>query len=120
MEVDAVITASGRLRQEERVQDESWVHETLSENERGGMVGGLKGFAGHKLGREIKEIDEQEAEKKKKGKAGCSGLHGFLRGFPMRGSLRLLVRDSEEEKALVSAQRIFALRLPSRDGPMPS
>lgn len=39
-------------------------------------------------------------------------------GFPMRGSLRLSVRDSEEEKALVSAQRIFALRLRSRDGPM--
>lgn len=28
------------------------------------MVGGLKGFADHKLGRETKEIDEQEAGKK--------------------------------------------------------
>lgn len=31
----------------------------------GGMVGGLKGLAGHKLGRETKEVDEQEAGKKK-------------------------------------------------------
>lgn len=29
------------------------------------MVGGLKGFADHKLGRETKEIDEQEAGKKR-------------------------------------------------------
>lgn len=76
------------------------------------MVGGLKG-------RETKEINEQEAGKKKnKGKAGCLGLHGFLHGLFYEGFLRLSVRDSEEEKALVSAQRIFALRLQSSDGPM--
>lgn len=50
------------------------------------MVGGLKGLAGHKLGRETKEIDEQEAGKKEnKGKAGCSGLHGFLHGLSYEG-----------------------------------
>lgn len=49
------------------------------------MVGDLKGFAGHKLGCESKEIDEQKAEKENEGDAVSSGPQGFLHRLSYEG-----------------------------------
>lgn len=65
-----------------------------------------------------KQMNRKQKKKRIRGKQAAQDYMASCMGFPMRGSLRLSVRDSEEEQALVSAQRIFALRLQSRDVPV--